>query len=143
MSLEAWQPALLVLAAVALAWAAAVAALALAGRRTQARALAAFLPDCLTLMRRLLADPRVPRRRKAAAALAVAYLAFPLDLVPDFVPVLGQVDDALVVIAALRYVLRSGGGALIGELWPGPAESLRVVLRVAGADRRGTAARDG
>jgi uncharacterized membrane protein YkvA (DUF1232 family) len=141
MSLEAWEPALLVLAAAPLAWAVAVAVLALAGRRAQARALAAFLPDCLTLMRRLLADPRVPRRRKAAVALAAAYLAFPLDLVPDFVPVLGQVDDALVVIAALRYALRSDGGALIGELWPGPAESLRVVLSAAGVGRRWSAVR--
>jgi uncharacterized membrane protein YkvA (DUF1232 family) len=141
-TLGPWQWALVALAAAAIAWAAVVGALALVGRRAQARALAAFLPDCLILLRRLLSDPRVPRRRKAAVAVVAAYLALPFDLVPDFIPVLGQVDDALAVIVVLRYVLRSGGGTLIEELWPGPPESLGVVLRVAGAGRH-SAARHG
>ena len=89
----------------------------LAGRRTNARALAGFIPDCIVLVRRLLRDPRVPRWRKVALALVLAYLLMPIDLVPDFIPVAGQLDDAIVVWLALRGLWRSG---LIREHWPGP-----------------------
>jgi len=68
-----------------------VVALVAAGRRTDARALARALPDLLVLTGRLLRDPRVPRRWKLALAALAAYLAFPLDLVPDFIPVAGLV----------------------------------------------------
>jgi uncharacterized membrane protein YkvA (DUF1232 family) len=73
-----------------LIWAVAVCALAVAGRRTAARALIGSIPDCLVLMRRLLADPRVPRRRKLLLLGLVGYLAVPFDLVPDFIPIAGQ-----------------------------------------------------
>ena len=62
----------------------------------------------------------------------VAYLASPIDLVPDFIPVIGLLDDAIVVALALRSVLRAGGPELVRRHWPGPEESLRVVLRLAG-----------
>lgn len=88
------------------------------------------------LFRRLLRDPRVPRRHKLLLGGLVAYLALPIDLVPDFVPVLGQLDDALLVALALRRVVRSGGPALIEELWPGPAASREAVLRLAGGRPR-------
>lgn len=101
------------------------------GRRSDARAVAGFIPDCLVLVRRLLADPRVPRRRKALLWLLVGYLALPFDLVPDFIPVAGQLDDAIAVALVLRAVLRSGGPMLLGEHWPGPAASLAVVSRLA------------
>jgi uncharacterized membrane protein YkvA (DUF1232 family) len=58
------------------------------------------VPDCAVLFKRLLGDPRVPRRAKAALAVVVPYLAMPFDLIPDFIPVLGQLDDALLVAAA-------------------------------------------
>jgi uncharacterized membrane protein YkvA (DUF1232 family) len=106
-----------------------VAALLVAGRRTEARALAGFIPDCLVLLKRLLADPRVPRRRKLVLVLLVGYLAMPIDLVPDFIPVVGQLDDAIVVGLALRAVLRGAGPGLLREHWPGPEASLKVVLR--------------
>src|ERR671932_2011460 len=105
--------------------------LVLAGRRTEARAMAGFIPDCVVLFRRLLADPRVPARRKLALAAAIGYLALPFDLVPDFIPVAGQIDDAIVVALALRYVLRGGGPRLVAEHWPGPRESLALILRLA------------
>jgi uncharacterized membrane protein YkvA (DUF1232 family) len=108
-----------------------VAGLLLAGRRVQARALAGFIPDCIVLLRRLLADERVPRRRRLVLLALVAYLAFPIDLVPDFVPVLGQLDDAIVAALALRYVLRAGGPELLREHWPGPSSSLKLVVRLA------------
>jgi uncharacterized membrane protein YkvA (DUF1232 family) len=110
------------------AWAVLVGALVLLGRRTAARELASFVPDCLVLFRRLLADPRVPRRAKVALALLVAYLAMPFDLVPDFIPVAGQFDDAILVAVALAYVVRRAGREVVEELWPGSERGLRVVL---------------
>lgn len=108
-----------------------LAGLLLAGRRVQARAIAGFIPDCIVLLRRLLADERVPRRRRLVLLALVAYLALPIDLVPDFVPVLGQLDDAIVAALALRYVLRAGGPELLREHWPGPRSSLELVVRLA------------
>jgi uncharacterized membrane protein YkvA (DUF1232 family) len=93
----------------------AVLALVTVGRRSDARALAGFIPDCLVLVERLLRDPRVPRRRKLLLVLLVAYLAMPIDLVPDFIPVAGQLDDAILVALVLRAVLRSGGDDLLQE----------------------------
>lgn len=119
------------LVAVALLYGLLVLALVLAGRRTAARALAGFLPDCVVLLTRLAQDDRVPRRGKLVLALAAAYVAFPIDVVPDFIPVAGQLDDAVVVALALRIVLRASGPALVEEHWPGPAASLSVVLRLA------------
>jgi len=108
-----------------------VAALLLFGQRSQARALAGFVPDCVVLFRRLLRDPRVPRRRKLLVVGLIAYLAMPFDLVPDFIPVAGQLDDAILVAVVLRLVLRGSGPALVREHWPGPSSSLDVMLRLA------------
>jgi uncharacterized membrane protein YkvA (DUF1232 family) len=112
-------------------WAGLVSWLAIAGRREDARALATFIPDCVVLMARLARDPRVPRRRKLLLLVVVGYLALPFDLVPDFIPVVGQLDDAVIVALVLRRFVRGGGEALIRELWPGPARSLELVLRLA------------
>jgi uncharacterized membrane protein YkvA (DUF1232 family) len=114
-----------------LVYAAFVAALYLAGRHSDARALAGFIPDCIVLFRRLLADPRVPRRRKALVFLLIGYLALPFDLVPDFIPVAGQLDDAILVALVLRVVLRSGGPELLSEHWPGPEPSGKLIRRLA------------
>jgi uncharacterized membrane protein YkvA (DUF1232 family) len=108
-----------------------VLALLAAGRRTDARAWAGFVGDCAVLVRRLLGDPRVPRARKALLAGLVAYLALPFDLIPDFIPVAGQLDDAILVALVLRAVLRSGGEPLLREHWPGPERSLEAVRRLA------------
>jgi uncharacterized membrane protein YkvA (DUF1232 family) len=113
-------------------YAALVLALVAAGRRTDARAVAGFVPDCAILFKRLAADARVPRRQKVAVVLVAAYLVMPLDLVPDFLPVAGQLDDAILVSLVLRWIARAGGVPLVREHWPGPASSLRVVLRLAG-----------
>jgi uncharacterized membrane protein YkvA (DUF1232 family) len=80
------------------------------------------------LYRRLLRDPRVPRRAKVALALTLPYLAMPFDLIPDFIPVVGQLDDALVVAAAIGYVVRAAGPELVEELWPGSPRGLAVIL---------------
>jgi uncharacterized membrane protein YkvA (DUF1232 family) len=116
-----------------LVWAVAVSALVVAGRRTDARVLVGFIPDCLVLMRRLLADPRVSRRRKLLLVGLVGYLALPFDLVPDFIPIAGQLDDVIVVGLVLRSLIRVDDGALVREHWPGPRRSLELVLLAAGA----------
>ena len=105
-----------------------IACLFLLGRRDDARELAAFVPDCAVLFKRLLRDARVPRRVKAAVALLLLYLLMPFDLVPDFIPVAGQLDDAILVAVVLAYAARSTSPELIEELWPGSERGLRVVL---------------
>jgi len=110
-----------------------VLTLVVAGRRTDARALAGFVPDCAVLLTRLLRDPRVPRRSKVLVAVLIPYLALPFDFVPDFIPVAGQLDDAILVAFVLRRVVRRTDPELIRELWPGPEAGLRLVLRLAGA----------
>ena len=113
-----------------------VLGLMVAGRRDAARALAGFVPDCVLLFRRLIGDRRVGRRYKLLLAAAAGYLAMPIDLVPDFIPVAGQLDDAIIVAVALRLVLRASGAGLMEEHWPGPGSSLAVVMRLAGASAR-------
>jgi uncharacterized membrane protein YkvA (DUF1232 family) len=122
--------ALLGVVAVVALYALAVGALVVAGRRGDARALATFVPDCVVLVKRLLGDPRVPRRRKLLLAALVVYLASPIDLVPDFVPIAGQLDDAILVALVLRAIVRAGGDELLGEHWPGPERSLDVIRRL-------------
>ena len=109
-----------------------VVALVIAGRRESARAIARLVPDFVVLFRRLLADSRIPRRRKLLVLAVLPYLALPFDLVPDFIPVAGYLDDAVLVALVLRLVIRGGGREVVEELWPGPQVSLRGVLRLAG-----------
>ena len=108
-----------------------VLAFILAGRREDARALAGFVPDCAVLFSRLLRDKRLPRRHKLLVAALIPYLALPFDLIPDFVPVAGQLDDAVLVAFVLRRIVRANPD-LIREHWPGPPSSLGFVLRLAG-----------
>jgi uncharacterized membrane protein YkvA (DUF1232 family) len=124
----AWTWLLLALGATLALYAAFVGGLIATGRRGDARALATFIPDCIVLVARLARDERVPRRRKFLLLAVVAYLSLPFDLVPDFIPVAGQLDDALVVALALRHLVRAGGESLIRELWPGPERSLSLIL---------------
>ena len=114
-----------------LLYAALVLALVIAGRRESARALAGFIPDCIILCTRLLRDPRVPTRKKALLVGLTGYLALPFDLVPDFIPVAGQLDDVVIVALVLRSLVRGGGEPIVREHWPGPDSSLAVVLRLA------------
>jgi uncharacterized membrane protein YkvA (DUF1232 family) len=119
------------LAAAAALYAALVLALVAAGRRADARAWAGVIPDCLVLLKRLVADERVPRSRKLLLGAVLAYLAMPFDLVPDFIPVAGQLDDAIIVAAALRSVLRAAGEAPVREHWPGPESTRGLIMRLA------------
>jgi uncharacterized membrane protein YkvA (DUF1232 family) len=112
-------------------YAAAVLALVAVGRRTDAVAVARFVPDCVVLFRRLLADRRISRWRRLLLALVLIYLVTPIDLVPDFIPIAGALDDAIVVAVALRAVLHGAGPVHVREHWPGPSRSLEAVVRLA------------
>jgi uncharacterized membrane protein YkvA (DUF1232 family) len=128
--------ALICLAVLLALYAIIVLALLALGRRSEARAIAGFIPDCLVLFRRLLADDRVPRSRKIALVLLLGYLALPIDLIPDFIPVAGQLDDAILVALVLRFILRGGGQGLLAEHWPGPPGGLGLIERLAFGGRR-------
>jgi uncharacterized membrane protein YkvA (DUF1232 family) len=119
------------LAAVGAAYALLILAFVSAGRREHARAIAGFVPDCVVLFTRLLRDKRLRRRHKLLVGALIPYLALPFDVIPDFIPVAGQLDDAVLVAFVLRRVVRRNP-ALVRELWPGPPASLAVILRLAG-----------
>jgi uncharacterized membrane protein YkvA (DUF1232 family) len=127
-----WQYALLTVAVLVVLWTAFVVVLYLSGRRQEARALAGFIADCLMLVRGLLRDHRVRRRHKLLLAALLTYLAMPFDLVPDFIPVAGQLDDVLVVGWVMRRLVRGAGAEIVREHWRGPDKSLRLILRLAG-----------
>jgi uncharacterized membrane protein YkvA (DUF1232 family) len=91
-----------------------------------------LLPDLLRLLGRLARDPAVPRGARVRLWLALAYLAVPVDLVPDVVPVLGYADDAIVVAAVLRSVVRRAGTATVRRHWPGTPDGFAAVTRLAG-----------
>jgi uncharacterized membrane protein YkvA (DUF1232 family) len=112
-------------------YAALVAALFVGARQWDIRVIARLVPYCAILFKRLLGDSRVPRRWKVASALALVYLAVPFDLVPDFIPVAGQLDDAILVALVLLGLLRSAGPLLLREHWPGPAALLAPLERFA------------
>src|SRR3954462_5742643 len=103
-----------------------VAALIAAGRREDARALAGFIPDCIVLVSRLARERRISRPRRAALFVALGYLAMPIDLVPDFLPGIGQLDSAVGLGLALGMVRHRGGTQIVREAWPGPEASLTI-----------------
>jgi uncharacterized membrane protein YkvA (DUF1232 family) len=93
------------------------------------RDLVAFIPDLVSTVRRLRADPRVPRRAKVVLLIAAVWVASPIDLIPEFLPVIGPLDDILVVALALRYAGRAVPRELLLDAWPG---SPRLIQRLLG-----------
>lgn len=126
-------PLVLAIAVLALLWAVLVVALAVSGRQGTAREVAAFLPNLVLLFRGLATDPRVPRRAKVALVVGGIYLAMPIDLVPDFIPIAGQADDAIVAAAVLRFVLATTERSVLYEHWRGDPRTLDRVLAIARA----------
>lgn len=90
--------------------------------------LASFLPDCVTTVRRLRSDPRVPRRAKVAIGFAGLWLLSPIDLIPEFLPVIGPLDDVVVIALALRYAARRVPRAVLMEAWPGRPSVMERLL---------------
>lgn len=120
------------LAAAAAVYALAGAALYLAGRRTAAREVATLLPNLLRLFKGLIRDPRVPRRSKALLVFGAAWVASPIDLIPEFIPLLGPLDDAVIAALVLRHLLRTAGRDVISEHWQGDPATLDRLVRLAG-----------
>ena len=89
-----------------------------------AKDLASVLPACVTTARRLRRDPRVPRRAKIAVGLAALWVLSPIDLIPEFVPIIGPMDDVIIVAIALRYAARHIPRHVLCEVWPGEARVL-------------------
>lgn len=93
-----------------------------------ARDLAAFIPDCVTTIRRLRRDSRVPPRARLALLIALAWVLSPIDLIPEFIPVIGPLDDIVVVALCLRYAARRIPRGLLLEAWPGESKVIERLL---------------
>jgi uncharacterized membrane protein YkvA (DUF1232 family) len=126
-----WLLALIVLVAI---YALAVLALILAGRGVAARELALLLPNLILLFKDLLRDPRVPRGPKIVLAIGIVWLVSPIDLLPEFLPVLGPLDDAVVAALVLRHLVHRAGSDVVREHWRGEPGTLELILRGAGAN---------
>jgi uncharacterized membrane protein YkvA (DUF1232 family) len=111
-------------------WLVLIIVLILMGRRTAARELAKLLPNLLSLFRGLMRDPRVPRRSKVLLGFAALWIASPIDLIPEFIPFLGPLDDAVVAALVLRHVLRRAGPEVVAQHWRGDPATLQRVLRI-------------
>ena len=114
-------------------WAVSIVGLLVVGRRTAARRLATLLPNLVRLFHALVRDSRVPRSSKVLLGFAMAWFVWPIDLVPEFIPVLGPLDDVVVAALVLHHVLRKAGPDVIAEHWSGDQASLGILLRVASA----------
>src|SRR5437016_13970323 len=98
--------------------------------RDSIRELALFVPNLARLFTGLVGDARVPVRAKIVLGATAVYLASPIDLIPDFIPVLGSLDDAVIAAFALRYVVRTTPAGLVAEHWPGDPATLTRLLRL-------------
>jgi uncharacterized membrane protein YkvA (DUF1232 family) len=103
-----------------------------AGRRTAARELATLVPNIAALFGGLLRDRRVPGGSKVLLAIAIAWIASPIDLIPEFIPIAGPLDDAIVAALVLRRVLRRTDQTVLEEHWRGEPATLEAILRLAG-----------
>jgi uncharacterized membrane protein YkvA (DUF1232 family) len=88
------------------------------------------LPDIVRLARNLLADPRTPRRYRVALVVLIAWILSPIDLLPEFLPGIGPLDDIVAAAVILGWVGRGTGPARLRELWPGDAVGFDVVARL-------------
>ncbi|MBI3692127.1 MAG: DUF1232 domain-containing protein [Mycolicibacterium aromaticivorans] len=89
-----------------------------------------LLPDTVRLLKRLAADRQLPRRIRVALILLLAFLASPIDLIPDFIPVLGYADDVIITALALRWVTRTAGPEALARHWPGTPDGLAALRRL-------------
>jgi len=109
-------------------WIVAIAGLAMAGRRSAARELATLLPNLVVLFRGLLGDRRVSRGSKALVWFAVVWVVSPIDLIPEFIPIAGPLDDAIVAALVLRHVLRRSGTDVVADHCRGVPATLGLIV---------------
>jgi len=114
-------------------WLLAVLVLLWAGRKTLARELITLLPNLVRLFRGLLGDERVPRSSKVLLLLGAIWLASPIDLIPEFLPGIGALDDAVVAGLVLRHLVKRAGPDVVRDHWRGDPRTLSVLLRAARA----------
>jgi uncharacterized membrane protein YkvA (DUF1232 family) len=122
---------LLVLLVIAAIYVGAVVVLIVAGRKLAAKELALLVPNLVLLFKDLLRDPAIPRGPKVALAIGVVWLVSPIDLLPEFLPVLGPLDDAVVAALVLRYLVRRAGPEVVRNHWRGDPRTLELILRAA------------
>lgn len=116
-------------------WLIAVITLLVLGRKTIARELVTLLPNLIRLFRGLVRDERVPRSSKAVLLFGALWLASPIDLIPEFLPGIGALDDAIVAGLVLRHVMRRAGPDVVRDHWLGDPRTVGLLLRVAGGER--------
>ena len=121
---------LIAVAVVAAVWIVAIAALWIFGRKLAAAQLARAIPDVIALCRGLMRDPRVPTGSKVLLGGALVWIVSPIDLVPEFIPVLGPLDDVVVVGLVLRHLVKRAGVEVVQDHWRGDPRVLRAALRV-------------
>jgi uncharacterized membrane protein YkvA (DUF1232 family) len=131
-----WRTLIVALAAVAAVWLLVIGLLVMVGRRSAAREFASFLPNLLLLFRGLARDPRVPRRSKLLLVFGALWVASPIDLIPEFVPIAGPLDDAIVAVLILRHVLRRAGRKVVSDHWRGDPAVLERLVQLTGAGPR-------
>jgi uncharacterized membrane protein YkvA (DUF1232 family) len=131
-----WQTLISIAAALLVAWIALLVVLLVAKpERSQLKEALRLLPDLLRLLRRLAADRGLPRGVRIRLGLLLAYLAMPFDLIPDFIPVLGYADDAIIITAVLRTTVRRAGIDAVRKHWPGTDDGFAALSRLAGLNR--------
>ncbi|MGE5228070.1 MAG: YkvA family protein [Planctomycetaceae bacterium] len=116
-------------------WALAVGALFAFGHASTARELVGLIPNLLLLFKDLAKDPRVPRGAKWWLLVGAVWIASPIDLLPEFLPVVGPLDDAIVAAVILRHLVRSAGADVVAERWRGDPATLERILRLFGTPR--------
>lgn len=112
-------------------WLLAAVVLLVIGRKTIARELVTFLPNLIRLFRGLLGDERVPRSSKVLLLLGALWLASPIDLVPEFLPGVGALDDAVIAGLVLRHVMKRDGPDIVRDHWRGDPKTIGLMLRAA------------
>jgi uncharacterized membrane protein YkvA (DUF1232 family) len=131
-----WDAAIAIIGGIVLIYAVLLVLLALYARRhpetVSLKEALRLLPDLLILLRRLTADRSLPRGIRVRLVLLLVYLAAPIDLVPDFLPVIGYADDAVIVALVLRSVIRKAGSGPLERHWPGTPAGLALIQRLAG-----------
>ena len=126
--MRTWLEVLLVVVAI---YVAVVIWLVVVGRKLMAKELALLVPNLVLLFKDLLRDPAVPAGPKVALAIAAVWLASPIDLLPEFLPLLGPLDDAVVAALVLRYLVRRAGPDVVRRHWRGDPRTLELIFRAA------------